>query len=119
MAVTLEFGKCEQCGDNNSKTTAVCRSCKAPLPWAQKTAKTVSKPTNSANHNLAQNSSDPGFAGLSKGFYMQILGGVIFAAGAVFWLGNKSGFFPTFPGLGYLGLTIGGCLWGAGAGMGE
>lgn len=35
MATTVSFGKCGQCGENNSMSIQVCRSCGAPLPWAK------------------------------------------------------------------------------------
>ena len=38
MAVTVEFGKCAKCNDNNSKAAKQCRSCGATLPWVEKSA---------------------------------------------------------------------------------
>ena len=48
---------------------------------------------------------------------VQILGGLIFVAGAIFWLGNVLRFYPTFPGVGYITMMIGGGLWGFGQNM--
>jgi hypothetical protein len=39
-----------------------------------------------------------------------IIGVLILIAGAVLWCGNVFGFFPTFPGAGYIGLILGGFL---------
>lgn len=55
--------------------------------------------------------------GLSTGFYVQIVGAIVTVAGAFLWIGNVAGFFPTFPGAGYIGLVIGGAIWRGGAGM--
>ena len=36
MAVTVNFGKCESCKENNAMTNSVCRKCNADLPWSRK-----------------------------------------------------------------------------------
>ena len=36
MAVTIDFGKCSACQENNAKTNKVCRKCNAELPWVKK-----------------------------------------------------------------------------------
>jgi hypothetical protein len=41
MAVTVDFGKCSACQENNAKSNRVCRKCNAELPWAKKKAKPV------------------------------------------------------------------------------
>ena len=48
---------------------------------------------------------------------MQIVGGLIFAAGEFLWLCNVIGFFPTVPGAGYITGLIGSVVWGTGAAM--
>ncbi len=35
MAITVEFGKCVSCSENNPKQLQACRKCSAPLPWAK------------------------------------------------------------------------------------
>jgi hypothetical protein len=35
MAMTLDFGKCVQCNNSNSKLLQDCRQCGAALPWAK------------------------------------------------------------------------------------
>jgi hypothetical protein len=47
---------------------------------------------------------------MSEESQMQILGGVIIAAGAFLWLGNVFHFFPTFPLAGYLTMLAGGAV---------
>ncbi|MDQ3814226.1 MAG: hypothetical protein M3347_09785 [Armatimonadota bacterium] len=42
MAITLDYGKCEQCGENNVKTATICRSCQTRLPWAKPLKQTAS-----------------------------------------------------------------------------
>jgi hypothetical protein len=43
MAVTIEFGKCGQCNENNPKQLKACRKCNAPLPWAKAPKPKISK----------------------------------------------------------------------------
>jgi hypothetical protein len=57
----------------------------------------------------SENKSDPGKAILLKG-----LGGVVFAIGAVLFIGNVTRLLPTFPLAGYLTMLIGGAIFGAG-----
>lgn len=108
MAVTLDFGKCSQCGDNNSKSVKECRKCGAPLPWAKQAPVVQASPSSGGGFSLGN---------YSTGFYVQILGGLITIAGAFLWLGNVLGFFPTFRGAGKITLIIGIFIWGAGAAM--
>ena len=42
------------------------------------------------------------------------VGGLIFVAGAFLWCGNVFGFFRTFPMAGYLGMLLGGAIFGWG-----
>lgn len=42
---------------------------------------------------------------------MRILGGLIFLIGVFLFLGNIVGFFPTFPGAGYITIALGGLLY--------
>jgi len=42
---------------------------------------------------------------------MQILGAIIFVAGAVVWCGNVFGFMPTVPLLGWIVMAIGGAVF--------
>lgn len=46
---------------------------------------------------------------------LKIIGAIIFVIGAFLWIGNVGGFFPTFPGAGYIGLLVGGIIFRAGA----
>lgn len=41
---------------------------------------------------------------------VKIIGGLVFALGVFLFLGNVIGFFPTFPGLGYITIVIGGVI---------
>jgi hypothetical protein len=113
MAITVEYGKCDQCGDNNVKTAQVCRSCTKPLPWSR----AASAPA--ASQGMFEKPKNPilSFPGFSAGFYVQVLGGIVFVAGVFLWLGNVIGFFPTFPRLGYITGFIGSVIWGTGAAM--
>ena len=42
---------------------------------------------------------------------VKIAGGLIFVAGVGIFAGNVTGMFPTFPGLGYLTIILGGWLY--------
>lgn len=109
MAVTFDFGKCPACGENNSKSVQVCRACGAALPWAK-----TAKPAKEAGSGISLPSAgDVAWAAIG----VQILGGLIFLAGAFFWCGNVFGFYPTFPGVGYITMAIGGGVWRAGLAM--
>jgi hypothetical protein len=44
-----------------------------------------------------------------------IIGVLILLGGAFLWCGNVFGFFPTFPGAGYIGLILGGILMKVGS----
>ncbi len=52
-----------------------------------------------------------------KALGVQIFGGIIFLAGVFFWFGNVLGFYPTFPGVGYIVGMIGAGIYGAGSQM--
>jgi len=43
MAITVEFGKCAQCSENNPKQLQACRKCNAPLPWAKMAKPKITK----------------------------------------------------------------------------
>ena len=100
MAKTIDFGVCDQCSERNAKTLKNCRSCNAVLPWV-KPAKTAAAKIDKPKTQYAI---PP----------VQIIGGLVFVLGAVLWCGNVIGFFPTFPGAGYITLAIGGALFRAG-----
>lgn len=114
MAVTVEYGKCEKCGDNNVKTAELCRKCQEPLPWS-KGAKAQAKAM--TTHGSPLNAPIKIEHNIATGFYVQILGGIIFVGGVFLYLGNRLGFFPTFPGAGWITLIIGGVIWRVGASM--
>lgn len=42
---------------------------------------------------------------------LQVIGAIVFVAGAVIWLGNVFGFMPTIPLLGWIVMLIGGAVW--------
>lgn len=66
----------------------------------------------------AKSSSSIGLGDIAwGGMAVQIVGGLIFCAGVFFWFGNVIGFFPTFPGVGYITGLIGVAIWGAGSRM--
>lgn len=92
MAVTLEYGKCAECGENNPKSLQACRSCGAALPWAK--APKVAQSSGSAELSVPP-------------WLVQIIGCIVVAVGGFLWLGNKFGFFPTFPFAGYLTIITG------------
>ncbi|RYG64167.1 hypothetical protein EON80_19750 [bacterium] len=108
MAVTYDFGKCSQCGDNNSKSIQACRSCSAPLPWAKQASV---KDSGGSTSKIGMG--DVAYGGIA----VALIGGLVFVAGAGLWLGNVFGFFPTFPGAGYIGMLIGGAVWRFGSNM--
>lgn len=142
MAITLEFGKCAACDENNSKTLQLCRACGAPLPWVkpgkngapllnrapqgtplppppQTPLANPSQPANGAQKPATPLSKPKiGLGDLAYGpMAVQLFGGLIFLVGGLLWVGNVLGFFRTFPGAGYIGLLIGGAIWGAGQNM--
>lgn len=45
---------------------------------------------------------------------MKIVGALVFLLGLFLFFGNVLGYFPTFPGAGYITLAIGGALYGKG-----
>jgi hypothetical protein len=102
MGTTLEYGACEKCGKQNLKTLSECRQCGAPLSWAKST-------------KVAKTQSNDG--GISVGFYIAILGGIIFCAGVFLWFGNVFGFFPTVRYAGYITAVVGAATWKAGLNM--
>ncbi|HEX9996007.1 MAG TPA: hypothetical protein VGB45_02605 [Abditibacterium sp.] len=111
MAVTFDFGKCGACGESNSKSIQQCRACGAPLPWAKSAPAASSGGLKIGDSKIGLG--DVAWAAMG----VQILGGVIFLAGCFFWAGNMLRFYPTFPGLGYILLVIGGGIWGVGSNM--
>jgi hypothetical protein len=56
-------------------------------------------------------------AGSIAAMLVTALGGLVFAAGVILWTGNVYGYMRTFPGAGYLTLTLGGAMIGAGRKM--
>jgi hypothetical protein len=106
MAETFDFGKCTACGDNNSKSVQQCRSCAAALPWAK-----PAKGNSGSSKGIGLG--DIAFGGMA----VALLGGVVFLAGIFLFLGNVLGFFPTFPGVGYITIMIGGAIWRVGSNM--
>ena len=36
MAVTISYGKCLACKENNAMTAEMCRKCSADLPWSKR-----------------------------------------------------------------------------------
>ena len=121
MAITVEYGKCDECGDNNVKTATQCRSFQAPLPWARRATKApaAKKPASGAasNSSMASVPQESG-GGISGGFYVQIAGGILFAVGVLMFLGNITRIYPTVP-FGYIVGIVGAAIWRAGASMDE
>lgn len=121
MAITVEYGKCDKCGDNNVKTAQLCRSCTSALPWARDAAKTPSA-VNVGVHNtlgaVKESAIKVGsFPGFSAGFYVQVLGGLIFIAGGVIFVAHVLGAFHTMLPVGRFTIFIGSVIWGSGAAM--
>jgi hypothetical protein len=102
MAVTYDFGKCASCGDTNSKSIQMCRSCGAPLPWAKQ---------QSARSGSVDIGSKIGVSDIAYGAIATwIVGGLVCLGGAFLWLGNVLGFFPTVPMVGYITICIGAAI---------
>ena len=57
--------------------------------------------------------------GYDTSFYLQFVGCALFVAGCCLCLGNLSGMFPTYLGLGFLLGTLGITFWGTGLAMDE
>lgn len=130
MAVTVDFGTCAQCGEKNSTAATKCRNCGAVL-WGVKTkgkaAPSITNAPQIVNPPTLPNGRTPlpppatidksvsnrNFGAIG----VQLFGGLIFLIGVFLFAGNVLGFFPTFPGAGWLGLIIGGGVWRAGAAM--
>ncbi|MDQ3814144.1 MAG: hypothetical protein M3347_09360 [Armatimonadota bacterium] len=111
MAVTLDVGQCAGCGEKNVKKMQFCRSCGELLPWAKQPK--AAKAVDTTKPSALPTSSDIGPILLAGA------GGLTFLAGAFFFAGNVLGFFPTFPGLGWLTMGIGGFLFKLGTGNDE
>lgn len=62
-----------------------------------------------ARQHAGAQPSDPG-----KTIFLKVIGGFVFAVGAVLFIGNLTGFLRTFPLAGYLTMAIGGAIYGAG-----
>ncbi len=45
MAMTIEYGKCAACGENNPKAATLCRACQATLPWVKQSKQMQEKPS--------------------------------------------------------------------------
>jgi hypothetical protein len=45
---------------------------------------------------------------------MQVIGVIVLVAGIALFIGNVSGAFPTFPGLGWITIAIGGVIMRSG-----
>lgn len=85
MAITVEFGKCAQCDENNPKQLQTCRKCNAPLPWAKaskpKIVKAAPAPRAVARPvvNNYQSGTDWGFWGVALiSFIIPIVGLVLY-----------------------------------------
>jgi len=107
MGISVEYGNCAQCGDNNVKSAQSCRKCAAPLPWSKAAAPPKAAPTggiSAAVNEIAWGA-----------MAVQILGGLIFLAGIFLWCGNKFDFYPTFPLAGYITASVGGVIWRVGS----
>lgn len=78
MAITVEFGKCTQCNDNNPKQLQMCRKCSAPLPWAKAPKPKVTKAAAPSPVRVATSGAgdlDWGFWGVGLiSFMMPIIG---------------------------------------------
>ncbi len=103
MAVTIEYGKCAACDDNNPKTLQECRSCGAALPWSK--VKKAGKPDVGA---------PPPRMGVRDVAWLGIAvmgtGGLMVVAGFILWGLNFLGF--THVPLVRFGLIfLGGLIW--------
>lgn len=106
MPVTVEFGKCDACGDNNIKSAIQCRSCAQRLPWAKPLD---TRSTATISSQPARNIDWGQYAGMG-------VGGLIVVVGAFLWCGNVFGFCRTFPFAGYATMFIGSIIFKAACG---
>ncbi|HKB01102.1 MAG TPA: hypothetical protein VKD90_02735 [Gemmataceae bacterium] len=53
------------------------------------------------------------------GLLLMGLGGFVAVVGAILWIGNMTGFFPTFPFAGIVTILIGGAIYKAGSNRAE
>lgn len=106
MAVTLEFGKCSACGENNSKTLLECRACGAILPWAKpKVAPAAAKPR-------------IGLGDIDWGpMAVQLSGGLIFVVGALLFVADLLDWVSVLPHVEKIVMAVGGAVWGYGQNM--
>jgi ribosomal protein L40E len=80
MAIKVEFGKCDQCDENNPRQLKVCRKCGAPLPWAKAPKPQISK-TSAPKARAASSTStiDWGFWGVAAiSFFIPLIGILLF-----------------------------------------
>ena len=113
MAITVEYGKCGKCGDNNVKTAQLCRACDEPLPWSR----LVKESAAALDPNRKTGPKIDVSMGFSKGFYVQILGGLVVAAGALLMVAGVVALGPVGRVFGRIAIGVGGLIWGSGAAM--
>ena len=103
MAVTLEYGKCAQCTNNNPKSLQTCRSCGAALPWS-KTAKKGEPDVGPAPARMGLG--DVAWLGIA----VMGTGGLMVVAGFVLWGLNMVG-ITHIPLVRYALIFLGGLVW--------
>jgi hypothetical protein len=106
MSITLESRPCPVCGQENSVHINNCHQCGAVLPWAgEESTKVLTEPPKTTEPRQISPSQR------KRLIAMYMVGGVIFIFGALLWIGNVSGLFPTFTGAGYITMGVAGALW--------
>ena len=103
MAVTVEYGKCAACEDNNPKSLQECRSCGAALPWS-KAAKKGAPAVGTAPPRMG--ASDVAWLGIAvMGF-----GGLMVVAGFGLFALRIMGIIR-IPLLSWILVGVGGAIW--------
>jgi hypothetical protein len=114
MAVTVEYGQCDRCGDNNVKTATICRSCGQRLPWAKapaekKVASSSAKPSSAPKIDMGNYAWGP--------MGVQLFGGAVFLGGLAARIAMIAGTIPYIPFAGYFIMVVGAAIWKAGSNM--
>ena len=106
MNISLESGVCSQCTQENSVHIDKCHKCGTTLPWAgsesTKVFEKMDAPREDEKPSLWKLAIVYGVA-----TFVVVMGGFL-------WVGNVSGFFPTFSGAGFFTIIAGGAIfkWG-------
>lgn len=105
MAVTLEYGKCAACQENNPKSLQQCRACGAALPWS-KSAKKGKPDVGAAPPRMG--ASDVAWLGIA----VMGLGGLMVVAGFLLYVLRflRIVYIP-IPFISWILIAAGGAIW--------